>query len=186
MVGRSNAGSATVFLGCTVQWFRDLDGDGAGDPSDTLSGCEMPSGYVNDDTDCDDADPTVHGGALEACDGVDNDCDGIIDLSEDLRIFYEDLDGDGFPAVSSSMEACRPPNGYMASPGEFDCDDTDPSVHPGAREVPDDGVDNNCSGRDRSQGGACGCSYASPVAPWPLLMLIVGLRARRQPGPRRR
>ena len=70
--------------------------------------------------DCDDEDPGVHPGADEACDGVDNDCDGDVD---------EGFDGDG--------------DGYLVC--EDDCDDGDPSIHPGAEEVCD-GIDNDCDG----------------------------------------
>jgi hypothetical protein len=35
-------------------------------------------------------------------------------------------------------------DGYTIAQG--DCDDEDPAVHPGAREICDDGVDNNCNG----------------------------------------
>ena len=58
--------------------YRDLDGDGYGQPDHTQTYlCELPEGYVEDDQDCDDDDPTVFPGAEdELCDGVDADCDG--------------------------------------------------------------------------------------------------------------
>jgi hypothetical protein len=38
-------------------WFRDADADGWGDIHDRLQGCNQPSGYVEDDSDCDDTSP---------------------------------------------------------------------------------------------------------------------------------
>ncbi|MFT5684520.1 MAG: hypothetical protein ACI8RZ_005461 [Myxococcota bacterium] len=57
-------------------WYADTDGDEFGDSSDTDTACYEPSGYVADDTDCDDTDVEVNPDAAEVCnDGVDNDCD---------------------------------------------------------------------------------------------------------------
>ncbi len=40
-------------------WYRDSDGDGAGDPAADSVACTMPGGYVANFDDCDDTDPTV-------------------------------------------------------------------------------------------------------------------------------
>jgi hypothetical protein len=46
-------------------FFRDADGDGFGSPSEVITECDVPAGYVEDDTDCDDGNAAVYPGALE-------------------------------------------------------------------------------------------------------------------------
>ena len=79
-------------------------------------------GYTSD-VDCDDNSFSVYPGAIEACDGIDNNCDGQID--ENVRsTFYEDNDGDGFGSESNTIDACALPEGYV--PLGNDCNDNDP------------------------------------------------------------
>jgi hypothetical protein len=44
---------------------RDADGDGFGSMSEFVAACDVPEGYVEDDTDCDDANADVYPGAEE-------------------------------------------------------------------------------------------------------------------------
>ena len=60
------------------EWFVDDDGDGFGDPEAGWCG-DVTSGVVEDSSDCDDTDPEVHPGASDTCDGVDQNCNGVID-----------------------------------------------------------------------------------------------------------
>ena len=63
-----------------VSWYRDTDGDGAGDASDLTQGCSAPSGFVESAGDCDDDDASVSPTADEVCgNGVDDDCDDVTD-----------------------------------------------------------------------------------------------------------
>ncbi len=89
--------------------------------------------------DCDDGDPSVNPGATEACNGVDDNCDGNID--EGVPATYTDADGDGYGDPNSPL-ACSDPNGVTNS---ADCNDTDPLAFPGADEVCN-GHDDNCDG----------------------------------------
>ena len=67
----------------TMTFYRDADGDGAGDPSATIEACALPDGYVADADDCDNHCAGCHPGAAESCaSGRDEDCDGTIDESD--------------------------------------------------------------------------------------------------------
>jgi len=96
--------------------------------------------------DCDDADPSVHPGAVELCNEVDDNCDGLVDETGlDGSTFYKDTDGDGFGDESASQLACSAPDGFVSESG--DCDDAQASVFPGAPEDDcTDPVDYNCDG----------------------------------------
>ncbi len=125
-------------------YYRDADQDGYGDSSQFVLACSPPPGYVSDDTDCRDTNDAIHPGALEYCDGVDDDCDGAIDEGV-LETFYLDDDGDGYGGNFTSLDACVAPEGYVLS--NTDCDDNDPNVHPGATELCDEALtDENCNG----------------------------------------
>ncbi len=126
-------------------WYADADGDGFGDPASTAVACTAPTGHGADDTDCDDTDAAINPAATEACDGVDNDCDGSIDEDDatDASTWYADDDGDGYGDASSPAAACSAPSGTTSD--DSDCDDGNNTIHPGAEELCD-GVDNDCDG----------------------------------------
>jgi len=63
----------------SLSFYRDRDGDGYGDTSSVVQGCERPSGYVSSSGDCNDHEASIHPGAEEICDEKDNDCDGAVD-----------------------------------------------------------------------------------------------------------
>jgi hypothetical protein len=60
-------------------WYRDLDMDGYGDASKSIVNCTSLVGYVGPDNDCNDNNAFIHPLALEACNNIDDDCDGLID-----------------------------------------------------------------------------------------------------------
>ena len=96
----------TIDQGATdaAQWYPDWDGDGSGDASAPTTACDEPTGYAADGLDCDDADAGVHRGAVEACNGVDDDCDGVIDEACDDGA-SEDRKGCGCSAVPATSGA---------------------------------------------------------------------------------
>ncbi len=64
-----------------VAWYQDSDGDGFGDPSDSVESCAPIVGRSISNRDCDDTDGSVNPAAREVCDAVDDDCDGVVDES---------------------------------------------------------------------------------------------------------
>ncbi len=126
-------------------YYADDDGDGYGDADNSAFLCEGTSGYVSDDTDCDDSDASINPGASEVCDGEDNDCDGDIDGEDatDMTTWYLDYDSDGYGGSVYTEVACDQPAGYVDN--SEDCDDGDASISPDADEYCD-GVDNDCDG----------------------------------------
>jgi len=60
-------------------YYADLDADLEGDPSNSVMGCEPPTGYTTNNSDCDDGDPGVYSLATEICDEIDNNCNGSVD-----------------------------------------------------------------------------------------------------------
>jgi len=63
----------------TTKWYYDNDGDGYGSTIVKGISCLKPVGSSLLNTDCDDGNSSIHPGAIEIQDGLDNDCDGFID-----------------------------------------------------------------------------------------------------------
>ncbi len=128
-----------------LTWYADADGDGYGDDGSTTTACAAPSGYLADNTDCDDTSSDVSPAEVELCNGVDDDCDGTVDEDDagDSATWYADSDGDGFGNAASSVESCAAPSGYVSD--SDDCDDTSADVSPGDIEVCN-GIDDDCDG----------------------------------------
>jgi MYXO-CTERM domain-containing protein len=128
-----------------LPWYVDSDGDGYGDPDSQYYACEVPAGHVVNADDCDDSAAEVAVGADELCDGIDSDCNGVLDdeYAVDAFSWYPDSDGDGFGDPGFPTQACEVPAGHLAD--DTDCDDSTHLVHPGAVEFCSS-VDHDCNG----------------------------------------
>ncbi|MEO6611997.1 MAG: MopE-related protein [Chitinophagaceae bacterium] len=130
--------------GVKTTYYRDADTDGYGNAANTTQACTVPAGYVTNSTDCNDANAAVHPGAIEVCNGVDDDCDGSIDEGVKTT-FYRDADTDGYGNAAVTTQACTLPAGYVSN--STDCNDANAAVNPGVTEVCGNGIDDNCNGQ---------------------------------------
>ncbi len=137
------------------------DGDPAFHPGAAEPDCDDPADYNCDGSvgaadadgdghaacdDCDDASAAAFPGAPETCNGIDDDCDGLVDGPGSVGAgrWYADADGDGFgdPAVVDG--ACELPAGYVEN--AEDCDDGDALVSPDGTELCATAYDDDCDG----------------------------------------
>ena len=100
--------------GVPTSWYEDRDGDGFGSSTSITDACSAPAGYVANGSDCNDGDAAVYPGNAEACDGVDNNCDAVIDEGVTTS-YYADADADGCGDPASFLAACSPPAGYVTN-----------------------------------------------------------------------
>ncbi|NER16785.1 DUF6443 domain-containing protein [Spongiivirga citrea] len=134
-------------------WYADTDNDGFGDPNNTSSACTQPTGYVSNNTDCNDSDATISpntiwyldadgdGYAASTQTGCTNpganytttvlpigDCDDTNSSVYQNITWYADTDGDGFGDSNNTTVTCTQPAGYVNN--NTDCDDTNATINP--------------------------------------------------------
>jgi hypothetical protein len=129
-------------------YYTDADNDGFGAMIGLgLVLCTNPgAGYATNQNDCDDTDFDVNPDATETCDGTDNNCNTQVDEGLTFVTYYVDADNDGF-GTGAAQSLCEDP-GVGYSLNNTDCDDAINTVYPGATEIADDGIDQNCDGVD--------------------------------------
>ena len=108
-------------------WFLDEDGDGWGALGSARRYCTRPDSVVPRGGDCADDDRERSPATPEVCNGLDDDCDGLVDDADPDTLntvaWYLDYDGDGLGDPDSSIWLCTPLPGYVANAS--DCDDDD-------------------------------------------------------------
>lgn|GEM_PF-1882179 len=120
-----SASEVAGLVGNICLCYADADNDGYGDANgvgqEQISQGVCPEGMVKNKLDCNDANDAINPDASEICDGVDNNCDGNIDIGDDI-------DGDGYTTAQG------------------DCNDCDDSINPGEAERCGNDIDDNCNG----------------------------------------
>ncbi|MEI6412099.1 MAG: MopE-related protein, partial [Bacteroidota bacterium] len=129
-------------------YFADADGDGYGNPATATTTCQTttPVGYVTNGQDCDDTNSQINPAKAEVCDGVDNNCNGMIDDGLPIHTYYRDADGDGEGSAVVLQSTCEAtaPIGFVTN--SLDCDDHNAAINTQTAEICD-GLDNNCNGQ---------------------------------------
>lgn len=155
----------SIAWGCTPTVYRlDVDGDGHGDPATgPFLRCAPSTGLSAAGDDCNDADPLVFPGALEACNGRDDNCNAMSDEGLGATMTWPDLDGDGYgDTLGASQTGCATPK---RAANNRDCDDTDAGVFPGATELCDQ-KDNDCDTQvDEGVRITCGRGWCGRFGP---------------------
>ena len=149
-------------------YYADTDGDGFGDAANDTLLCNAPSGFVSNNTDCNDSDAAINPNTVWYQD-LDNDQVGntAVTLTACIQplgyvlatgdcddnnativapvMYYMDADNDGFGDDATGTPFCQAPVNLVAVGG--DCDDNNNAIYPGAPEICD-GFDNNCNGQN--------------------------------------
>lgn len=155
--GKTDEGVMTTF-------YADLDNDGYGDAKSVMFACNTPTTqplhHVANSDDCNDKNAQVNPKAVESCNGIDDNCNGVID--EDVKfVWWPDTDADGWGDGNSKVAfACTQPQGYASKP--YDCNDKDSKVSPVGVEACN-GQDDNCDGKIDEASVASMCDDKNPL-----------------------
>lgn len=166
-------------------WYVDSDGDSYGSSADTgTTAYSQPSGYVSNNTDCDDSDSSLNafttyypdldgdGAGDSSHSGTDfcgtpsgtgysenntdcNDSDASLILT---TTYYTDGDLDGYGDSGTATEVCDPASAAAGLVTLIDdCDDSNSAINPSSSEADScsDGLDNDCDGSIDSSDSDC-------------------------------
>ena len=141
-----------------VSYYKDADGDGYGISTDSVCVCTPYGAYTaTQGGDCNDNNNLAHPGATEVCNGLDDDCDAVVDEegAQGCITWYKDSDGDGYGLLDSGKCLCSQSPPYTATL-TGDCNDSNGNVNPGATEVCN-ALDDDCDG-NANEDNAPGCT----------------------------
>ena len=110
-----------------IEEYADVDSDGAN--------CMI---------DCDDNNASLSPLNDEICDGLDNNCNGLVDDGLESVNLYADNDQDGYGSGPLVSAGCVGMNPYLAT-NDTDCDDSNSQVNPGVVEIMNNTIDDDCN-----------------------------------------
>jgi len=125
-----------------VPYYADVDADGFGDITIMIYSCFDTAGYVLNKTDCNDSVAEIHPFALDICNNLDDNCNGLTDEDAVFLTWYFDADADGYGNVLIDTFTCFELTGYVFD--ATDCNDTNILINPGAPEICNL-LDDNCN-----------------------------------------
>jgi iduronate 2-sulfatase len=89
---RINGWTQTLPTACdSILYYADNDADGFGGTISQFKGCYQPIGYVTNNVDCNDSLATISPNAFEICDGIDNNCNGLVDENGIMPVIIQGL-----------------------------------------------------------------------------------------------
>jgi hypothetical protein len=130
-----------------IIFYLDADSDGYGNTNSHTFACSQPNGYVANNLDSDDTNPSVNPAKPEIADNhIDENGDGKFDYN-----LFLDSDNDGFGLTPTLFHSPKfivsiydLPYGYSFN--SDDCDDSNAAINPNATEIGNNTVDENCDG----------------------------------------
>jgi hypothetical protein len=166
---KDNDCNGLVDDGVLITFYKDNDGDGYGDPNNSIQACSQPAQYVQNSDDCNDnnnlinpntiwfkdydGDGFTDGTTQISCqqptgyflNAIPGDCNDNNSNINPNTTWFKDADEDGFTDGTFQVSCVQPAGFVLSAPGG-DCDDSDPARNPGQSEICD-GKDNNCDGQ---------------------------------------
>ncbi len=133
--------------GACLTFYADRDADTFGAAADWLCLCAPVGQYTATRSgDCDDSAAAVNPAAVEACNGIDDDCDASTDPldSAGCTNLYADADRDSY-GTGAARCYCAPTGIYTATNAD-DCDDSNATRNPGVPETCSTAQDDDCDG----------------------------------------
>ena len=126
-----------------TEYYMDLDEDGFGNVDNFTLTCDgIPLGYISDSQDCNDNNELINPLAVEICNILDDNCNGLTDEDLIVNTFFADADNDTYGDSTIDTSGCFAIlTGFVLDSN--DCDDSNPLIYPSAEEICN-AIDEDC------------------------------------------